>query len=73
MQWSMSRSTKVVAIGDTVSACEESYNNLLLTNGIKEKEEVKMDTGTIKERSQKIAQGVIDGDSHYYIMLGRIR
>ena len=60
---------QVVAIGDTVSACEESYNNLLLTNGIKEKEEVKMDTGTIEGKITKIAQGVIDGDSHYYIML----
>ena len=60
---------QVVAIGDTVSVCEESYNNLLLTNGIKEKEEVKMDTGTIEGKITKIAQGVIDGDSHYYIML----
>ena len=60
---------QVVAIGDTVSACEESYNNLLLTNGIKEKEEVKMDTGTIEGKITKIAQCVIDGDSHYYIML----
>ena len=60
---------QVVAIGDTVSACEESYNNLLLANGIKEKEEVKMDTGTIEGKITKIAQGVIDGDSHYYIML----
>ena len=47
---------QVVAIGDTVSVCEESYNNLLLTNGIKEKEEVKMDTGTIEGKITKIVQ-----------------
>ena len=28
-----------------------------------------MDTGTIEGKITKIAQGVIDGDSHYYIML----
>ena len=35
----------------------------------RQKEEVKMDTGTIEGKITKIAQGVIDGDSHYYIML----
>ncbi len=30
---------------------------------------MKLDTGTIEGKITKIAQGVIDGDSHYYIML----
>ncbi len=60
---------QLVAIGDTVSQCEESYHSLLLTNGVKEEEtdtrEIQMVKGTIA----KIAQGVVDGNSHYYIML----
>ena len=48
---------QVVAIGDTVSVCEESYNNLLLTNGIKEKEEVKMDTGIDRRKDHENRPG----------------
>jgi hypothetical protein len=58
---------QVVAIGDTVSACEKTYLELMRTNGVGA--EVSSDmpkvTGTIK----KIAQSVIDGNSHYYILL----
>ncbi|MEF9840820.1 MAG: CvpA family protein, partial [Lachnospiraceae bacterium] len=60
---------QLVAIGDTVSDCETEYNNLLLKNGVtevaKDVREVKTMTGKIT----KIAQGVIEGNSHYYIML----
>ena len=56
-----------VAIGDTVSECEKAYINLLKEGGI-----TTTDTESIKTASgkiAKIAQGVIDGNSHYYIML----
>jgi len=60
---------QVVAIGDTVSACEAQYHELLLTNGLREEEkderEIQSVTGTI----ERIAQGVVEGNSHYYIML----
>lgn len=60
---------QIVAIGDSVSQCEENYLELLFSNGVKESEqdtrEVKKITGSIT----KIAQAVIDGTSHYYIMV----
>lgn len=60
---------QIVAIGDSVSQCEENYLELLFSNGVKEVEkdtrEIKKTTGKIT----KIAQVVIDGTSHYYIMV----
>ncbi len=60
---------QVVAIGDTVSDCEKQYQALLKKEGITKEEEdtreVLAITGTIK----KIAQGVVSGDSHYYVLL----
>ena len=60
---------QIVAIGDTVSACEESYTNLMYENGIKIVEADTREVETITAQITKIAQGVIDGNSHYYIML----
>ena len=60
---------QLVAIGDTVSACEEQYHQLLVSNGVKEETE---DTREVKEATgkiTKIAQSVVEGNSHYYIML----
>lgn len=56
-----------VAIGDTVADCEKSYNRLLKQSGIKTttEDEIKSVSGKIS----KIAQGVVDGNSHYYLML----
>lgn len=56
-----------VAIGDTVEECEESYNNLLKQSGI-----AKEDTSDMKKvtgKISKIAQSVVEGNSHYYLML----
>ncbi len=60
---------QLVAIGDTVSQCEEFYNSLLLTNGVKQEETDTREIQTVKGMITKIAQGVVDGNSHYYIML----
>lgn len=56
-----------VAIGDTVKECENNYISLLNTNGIAE---------TVTDTEQKItgkvtalASVVIDGNTHYYIMV----
>jgi len=55
------------AIGDTVAECEKAYVMLLKTSGIASEsgEENLNASGQI----QKIAQSVIDGNSHFYITL----
>lgn len=60
---------QIVAIGDTVSECEENYTTLMYENGIKQVEEDTRDILTLSGKITKIAQSVIDGNSHYYIML----
>ena len=59
---------QVVGIGNTVEECEEEYRKLLLKEGLQEqKDESKKDT--ISGKITKIAQGVIEGNSHYYLMI----
>ena len=60
---------QLVAIGDTVSQCEEKYNELLLTDGVIKEEEDTREVQTIEGTIEKIAQGVGEGNSHYYILL----
>lgn len=60
---------QVVGIGDTVSECEEEYNKLLLKEGIQKVEEDTRKVQTLTGKITKIAQGVVDGNSHFYIML----
>lgn len=60
---------QIVAIGDTVSACEEAYTKLMYDNGIKEVEKDTREIEAMKAKITKIAQGVIEGNSHYYIMM----
>lgn len=58
---------QIVAIGDTVNECEKTYLELMKSNNISVKDTSKLPkvTGTIT----KIAEGVVDGSSHYYILL----
>jgi len=60
---------QVVAIGNTVSECEENYNDLMYESGIKKQAEDTREVKTLSSKITKIAQGVVDGDSHFYIML----
>ena len=60
---------QIVAIGDSVSQCQENYNELLLKNGVKEKEKDTRKEEEISGKITKIAQAVLDGNSHYYLML----
>lgn len=60
---------QIVATGDTVSECEEQYTSLMYENGIREVEEDTRDVQTVTGAITRIAQGVIDGNSHYYIMV----
>ncbi|MGB8455387.1 MAG: CvpA family protein [Anaerocolumna sp.] len=58
---------QIVAIGDTVNECEKIYLELMKSNNISVEDTSKLPnvTGTIA----KIAEGVVDGNSHYYILL----
>lgn len=55
-----------VAIGDTVQECQEEYRRLLSSSGIStDSASAESVSGTI----ERIAQAVIDGNSHYYLTL----
>lgn len=59
---------QIVAIGDSVIDCEKQYIALMKSNGINMQSTAGIGekvTGVIS----KIAQGVVDGNSHYYILL----
>ena len=60
---------QIVAIGDSVSQCEENYLELLLSNGVKEAEKDTREVKTVSGKITKIAQAVLDGTSHYYLMV----
>lgn len=57
----------IVAIGDSIPACQKEYNKLLSSNNITDNSSNNLlqIRGTIK----RIAEGVVDGNSHYYILL----
>lgn len=60
---------QIVAIGDSVSTCQDFYQELLLSNGVKEADKDTRKEEEISGKLEKIAQAVIDGTSHYYLML----
>ncbi|MEE1085573.1 MAG: CvpA family protein [Schaedlerella sp.] len=60
---------QIVATGDTVSECESNYTELMYENGIKAVEEDTREVQEITGKITKIAQGVIDGNSHYFVMI----
>lgn len=62
---------QIVGIGDTVSECESEYRELLLKEGmiVEDSEVDDREVKTIEGTITKIAQTVIDGNSHYYVML----
>ena len=56
---------QIVAIGDTVGA----YTDLMYQNGIKAVEEDTREIQEITADISRIVQAVVDGNSHYYVML----
>ncbi|MDD2980625.1 MAG: CvpA family protein [Hespellia sp.] len=60
---------QIVAVGDSVSDCEAAYTDLLFDNGIKVEAADERTVKTLEGTITKIAQGVVDGNSHYYIMI----
>ncbi|MCD8018579.1 MAG: CvpA family protein [Clostridiales bacterium] len=63
---------QIVATGDSVSECEATYVTLMADNGIEtesDEEESASETFTVTGTIRKIAESVIDGNSHYYLLL----
>lgn len=58
---------QIVATGDSISECEKKYIELLGSSGITVPEEV--ETLSVSGKVKRIAQSVVDGNSHYYILL----
>lgn len=56
-----------VAIGDTVASCEQTYIKMLKTGGGSSSNP--QDTQKIQGVIKKIAQGVIEGNTHFYLVL----
>ena len=62
---------QTVATGDTVAACEKEYINILKENGIISGTPTKEESGTktVKGTITKMAQLVVEGNSHFYVQL----
>lgn len=62
----------VVATANTLEECERNYKEMLISNNIADAESdepVYSDTETITGTITRIAQTVVNGNSHYYIVL----
>lgn len=60
---------QVVGIGNTVSECEEEYQKMLAKEGIKKDETESSELKNIRGTIKKIVPSVVEGNSHYYIIL----
>ena len=60
---------QTVATGDTLSDCQEEYVRLLENSGISDDTDVAAETETVTGTITRIAQSVIDGNSHFYLVL----
>lgn len=58
---------QIVAIGDSALECEKTYTTLLRSSGITNTQE--SESQAITGQITKIAQAVVEGNSHYYVML----
>lgn len=58
---------QTVAIGDTVAECERNYIKMMADNGITQEPE--KEEKDITGKIEKIVPTVMDGNSHYYIVL----
>lgn len=59
-----------VAVGNTVSECQDAYTRLLATNAQADGVEVPdVVTASVRGEVRTITQGVIEGNSHFYIQL----
>ena len=61
--------SQMVSTGDEISECEKSYRSLLKAGGIQNQDQADQTEQEVTGRIRKIAQGVIEGNTHYYIVL----
>lgn len=57
-----------VATGDTVAECEEAYRELLESNGIAQDAAQGSSTSEVTGKIKRIAQAVLEGNSHFYVV-----
>lgn len=60
---------QTVAIGDSVSECESNYRRLMADSGILTESEPQRSEKKASGKIEKIIQTVIDGNSHFYVLL----
>ena len=60
---------QTVAIGDSVAECEKNYEKLLSENGIASDGASTGESNTVTGTIKRMAQAVIEGNSHFYITL----
>lgn len=60
---------QTVAIGDSVAECEKNYEKLLSENGIASDGTSTGENNTVTGTIKRMAQAVIEGNSHFYIIL----
>ncbi|MDO5101066.1 MAG: CvpA family protein [Eubacteriales bacterium] len=58
---------QIVATGETVTACETAYRNLLSSSGLVE--EIKAEEADGQGKVEALESIIIDGDTHYFIKL----
>lgn len=58
---------QTVAIGDTVEECEKNYEKLLEADGGESTKEKTEEAYKVTGKIEKIAQAVLDGNSHFYV------
>ena len=63
------RKYQIVGIGDSVDDCEKSYSRLMSGNGLIKKGSAGTEDHSAEGRITRMAQAVIDGDTHYYLVL----
>ena len=59
---------QVVGIGNTVGECEEEYQKLLAKEGLQDKEDTSKKL-SITGKITKIAQSVLEGNTHFFLMI----
>lgn len=58
-----------VAIGDTPEDCQKTYLKLLKSSGTVTEDAAEAESLTAEGTIKRMAQGVIDGNTHYYLVL----
>ena len=61
--------SQLVSTGDEISECEKNYRNLLKSGGYPSADDKSAEEKTAAGVIARIAQAVVEGNTHYYILL----